>query len=60
MGVWLGVFYWERGNMNAFIEEKCVRLAVNERVFGFEGVNEAYKYLMGQEHFSKVCIRLGQ
>ena len=59
MGVWLGVFYWGRGNMNAFIEEKCVRLAVDERVFGFE-VKEVYKYLMGQEHFSKVCIRLCQ
>lgn len=36
--------------MNVFIEKKCVRLAVDERVFGFEGVKEVYKYLMGQEH----------
>lgn len=44
--------------MNAFIEEKGVRPVVDERVFGLGEVRDSYEYLMGQRHFSKVCIQL--
>lgn len=43
--------------MNQFMEEKGVKPVVDERVFGFE-VREAYGYMMGQGHFSKVCIQI--
>ena len=44
--------------MNAFVEEKGVKPLVDEKVFGFHEVREAYKYLMGQKHFSSVCIQM--
>lgn len=45
------------GEMNRVVEEKGVRPVVDERVFGFGEVKEAYEYMMGQGHFSKVCIQ---
>lgn len=42
--------------MNAFIQEKGVKPLVDDRAFGFHEVKEAYKYLMGKNHFSNVCI----
>ena len=44
--------------MNRFVEEKGVRPVVDERVFGFGDVKEAYGYMMGQGHLSKVCIQI--
>lgn len=44
--------------MNRFVEEKGVRPVIDEGVFGFGEVREAYEYMMGQGHFSKVCIRM--
>lgn len=44
--------------MNAFVDEKGVKPLVDERVFEFQEVREAYEYLMGQKHFSSVCIRM--
>lgn len=44
--------------MNQFMDEKGVKPVVDERVFGFEEVREAYGYMMGQGHFSKVCIQI--
>lgn len=44
--------------MNAFVGEKGVKPLVDERVFEFHEVKEAYEYLMGQKHFSSVCIRM--
>lgn len=43
--------------MNRFVE-KAVRPVVDERVFGFGEVREAFGYMMGQGHFSKVCIQI--
>lgn len=44
--------------MNQFITEKGIRPCVDERAFGFGECREAYRYLEGQGHFSKVCISL--
>lgn len=44
--------------MNAFIGERGVKPLVDERVFKFNEVKKAYKYLMGQKHFSNVCIHV--
>lgn len=44
--------------MNRFIAEHAIKPIVDEKVFGFHEIKEAYKYLDQQKHFSKVCIRL--
>lgn len=44
--------------MNAFVEAKGVRPVVDERVFGFEEVPEAYRYMSEAKHFSKIGIEL--
>lgn len=44
--------------MNRFIEEKGIKPIVDEKVFGFQDVKEAYEHLEQQKHFSKVCIEL--
>ncbi|CAG8952010.1 hypothetical protein HYFRA_00000746 [Hymenoscyphus fraxineus] len=46
------------GEMCKFIEEKGVRPVVDERVFGLEETREAFEYLEGQNHFSKVVIKI--
>ncbi|KAL4926761.1 zinc-dependent alcohol dehydrogenase family protein [Aspergillus undulatus] len=42
--------------MNAFIEERGVKPVVDEWVFKFDEVKEAYEYLETQRHFSKVVV----
>ncbi|KAL4756219.1 zinc-dependent alcohol dehydrogenase family protein [Aspergillus foveolatus] len=42
--------------MNALIDEKLIKPVVDERVFGFTEIREAYEYLEQQRHFSKVVI----
>ncbi|KAL4972234.1 chaperonin 10-like protein [Aspergillus desertorum] len=42
--------------MNAVIDEKGIKPVVDDRVFGFAEVKEAYEYLEQQRHFSKVVI----
>ena len=44
--------------MNAFVEEKGVKPVLDERVFGFEEVPEAYRYMTDAKHISKVGIEL--
>lgn len=44
--------------MNRFIEERRVRPAVDERIWGFGDVREAYGVMKGQERFSKICVRI--
>lgn len=44
--------------MNRFIEEKGIKPVVDDKVFGFGDVKEAFRYLEHQKHFSKVCVRL--
>jgi NADPH:quinone reductase-like Zn-dependent oxidoreductase len=45
-------------DMNRFIVDKGIKPVVDDRVFGFKEVKEAYRYLEQQKHFSKVCILL--
>lgn len=40
-----------------FIEEHKIEPVVDERIFEFYEVKEAYAYLESQKHFSKVVIR---
>ncbi|KAL4904180.1 hypothetical protein BDW74DRAFT_185813 [Aspergillus multicolor] len=42
--------------MNALIDEKGIKPVVDDRVFAFAEVKEAYEYLEQQKHFSKVVI----
>ncbi|KAL4789833.1 hypothetical protein BDV19DRAFT_396647 [Aspergillus venezuelensis] len=42
--------------MNKFIQEKRIRPVFDERVFNFSEVKEAFEFLEGQKHFSKVVI----
>ncbi|KAL4919699.1 hypothetical protein BDW62DRAFT_209636 [Aspergillus aurantiobrunneus] len=42
--------------MNRFIDEKGIKPVIDERVFAFGEVKEAYDYLDSQKHFSKVVI----
>ena len=42
--------------MNALIDEKLIKPVVDDRVFGFAKIREAYEYLGQQRHFSKVVI----
>lgn len=44
--------------MNQFITEKGVKPVVDERVFEFGEIKQAYELLEKQQHFSKVCIRI--
>jgi NADPH:quinone reductase-like Zn-dependent oxidoreductase len=44
--------------MCRFIDERGVKPAIDEKVFGFEDAKEALKFLESQEHFSKVVVRL--
>ncbi|KAL3481100.1 alcohol dehydrogenase [Aspergillus californicus] len=44
--------------MNRFIDEKGIKPVVDERVFGFGEVREAYELVGAQQHFSKVVIEI--
>ena len=44
--------------MNAFVEAKGIKPVLDERVFKFEEVPEAYKFVEEARHFSKVGIEL--
>lgn len=45
-------------DMNRFIEEKGINIAVDEEVFGLEDVKDAYQKLEAQKHFSKIVIKI--
>ncbi|KAJ0419208.1 hypothetical protein BJY00DRAFT_324539 [Aspergillus carlsbadensis] len=38
------------------IDEKGIRLVVDEKAFTFKEVKDAYEYMEGQRHFSKIAI----
>lgn len=44
--------------MNRFIAEHGIQPVVDEQVFDFAHVKEAYAHLEQQRHFSKVCIKV--
>ncbi|KAH7312014.1 alcohol dehydrogenase [Rhexocercosporidium sp. MPI-PUGE-AT-0058] len=45
-------------DMVRFVEEHDIRPVVDERVFGFGEVREAFRWVDEQKHFSKVVIKL--
>jgi NADPH:quinone reductase-like Zn-dependent oxidoreductase len=45
-------------DMNRFIEEKDLDIAVDDEVFKLEDVKEAYRKLEAQKHFSKIVIKM--
>ncbi|KAL2202333.1 zinc-binding oxidoreductase, partial [Sarocladium strictum] len=45
-------------DMIAFIEKHAIKPALDDKVFKLEEVNEAYKRLEAQQHFSKIVIRI--
>jgi NADPH:quinone reductase-like Zn-dependent oxidoreductase len=44
--------------MNRFVEEKKIKLAVDDQVFELAGAREAYERLQAQKHFAKVIIKI--
>jgi NADPH:quinone reductase-like Zn-dependent oxidoreductase len=44
--------------MNRFIEEKGVDIAVDDEIFELAEVKEAYRKLEAQKHFSKIVINI--
>jgi hypothetical protein len=44
--------------MNTYIEEKNIQPVLDERVFEFTQMKEAFVFMMEQKHFSKVGIRI--
>lgn len=47
-------------DMNRFIEEKGIDIAVDDEIFKLENVKEAYRKLEAQKHFSKIVIKIRQ
>lgn len=46
-------------DMNRAIDASKIKPVVDERVFKFEEVKEAYQYMWDQKHFGKVVIKVG-
>ena len=46
------------GQMNAYIEEKNIKPVLDETVFEFSQMKEAFVFMLEQKHFSKVGIRI--
>ncbi|KAL2833736.1 alcohol dehydrogenase [Aspergillus cavernicola] len=44
--------------MNRFIDHKGIKPVVDEKVFSFQEVREAFEYVDAQKHFSKVVIEI--
>ncbi|KAK3064875.1 hypothetical protein LTS18_003088 [Coniosporium uncinatum] len=44
--------------MNAFVEKHRIDIALDDEVFGFDQVKEAYEKVDAQKHFSKVVIKM--
>lgn len=44
--------------MNAFIAEHAIQPVVDAKVFGFEEVADAHRYMDDQRQFSKVCVKI--
>jgi NADPH:quinone reductase-like Zn-dependent oxidoreductase len=45
-------------DMNRFVEDKDIKLAVDDQIFELQGAKEAYERLEAQKHFAKVVIRI--
>jgi D-arabinose 1-dehydrogenase-like Zn-dependent alcohol dehydrogenase len=45
-------------DMNQFIEEKDIDIAVDDEVFKLDNVKDAYRKLETQKHFSKIIIKI--
>lgn len=46
--------------MNSFIDEHHIHPTVDPRVFDFKDAREAYEYMIEQDFFGKIVIRVGQ
>jgi NADPH:quinone reductase-like Zn-dependent oxidoreductase len=42
--------------MNRFIETKAIKPSLDDRVFSFEEVKDAFDHFEGMGHVGKVCI----
>lgn len=56
-GVLLGTRQMMR-DMIAFIEEKGIKMAYDEEMFGLEGYKDALKRLEENKHFAKVLVKI--
>ena len=56
-GILLGTTH-QFEDMNRFIEEKSIDIAVDDEVFKLKDVKEAYRKLEAQKHFSKIVIKI--
>lgn len=45
-------------DMNAFIDAKKIKPVIDDKVFDFTDVREAYQYMWDQRHFGKVTIKI--
>lgn len=46
------------GQMNRAIDAAGIKPVVDERVFGFEELKEAFQYQWDQKHFGKVVVKV--
>ena len=46
--------------MNAAIDAAGIKPVVDEKVFGFEEVREAYQYMWDQKHFGKLTVKISE
>ncbi|KAH8805447.1 alcohol dehydrogenase [Xylogone sp. PMI_703] len=44
--------------MNRAIEQRNIKPVVDEKIFGFSEIHEAYQYLVSQKHVGKVVIKI--
>ena len=46
--------------MNEAIDANGIKPVVDEKVFGFEELKEAYQYMWDQKHFGKLTVRIDE
>ena len=46
--------------MNEAIDANGIKPVVDEKVFGFEEVKEAYQYMWDQKHFGKLTVKISE
>jgi NADPH:quinone reductase-like Zn-dependent oxidoreductase len=45
-------------DMNRFIEDHNIKMAIDEEIFALEQARKAYEKLKAQKHFSKIIIKI--
>jgi NADPH:quinone reductase-like Zn-dependent oxidoreductase len=46
--------------MNRYVDEKSIKPVVDERIFEFDEVRQAYEYMLKQQFFGKVVIKVSK